>query len=200
VIRKYVFALSALALPLGAVAIGSSTASATVRPHSSVTFTGSVSCALTGAIKAVPAITGTPSTGTIAVSLTGSLTKCTGAITQGGLTISKGIVKSSVTLPAGTSCTTLVSSPPNPTGSITWKPTIVTTTKITPTKFKTSGGSVTSTSPITITYSSSQTGSFAGTGSVKAVVKQTLSTLLTECGTGGTGVSKLNLTTGSTVS
>lgn len=197
VIRKYVLALSLIALPLGTVVASGAAASASVRPHASVTFTGSISCALSGTIKAKPALTNTASTSTIAITLGGTLSKCTGKTTQGGLTIASGTVKSTATLPKGTTCTGLLTDTPNPAGTITWKATKK-GGKITATDFTLSAGSVTSTSPITLTFTSTQTGSFAGTGGTTAVIKQSIGTLLTECG--GKGVSSLTLTKGSKVS
>jgi len=196
VIRKYLLALCLIALPLGTVVATGTAANASVRPHSSVTFTGSISCALSGSIKAKPPLTNTASTSTIAISLNGKLSKCTGNTTQGGLTIASGAVKSTATLPKGTTCTGLLTDTPNPAGTIKWKAT--TKGSITATAFSLSDGSVTSTSPITLTYTSTQTGSFAGTGGTTAVIKQSIGTLLTECG--GKGVSSLTLTTGSKVS
>jgi hypothetical protein len=145
VIRKYVLALSLIALPLGTVVASGAAANASVRPHASVTFTGSISCALSGTIKAKPALTNTASTSTIAITLGGTLSKCTGKTTQGGLTIASGTVKSTATLPKGTTCTGLLTDTPNPAGTITWKATKK-GGEITATAFKLSKGTVSSTS------------------------------------------------------
>jgi hypothetical protein len=198
VLRKYVLALSIAALPVAAVAASTTAANASVRPHKAITFTGSVNCALAGAIKATPAITNTASKGTIAIKLSGKLTKCTGSIKQGGLTISKGTVSSTATLPAGTTCSSLLSSLPKPIGKISWTPTVTGGNTIKPTAFALSSPKLASESPITIDYTSTQTGSFTGKGAAKAVIKQGIATLLNDCG--GTGVSILTITTGSTVS
>jgi hypothetical protein len=202
VIRKCALALSALALsalvlPLGAVATGTSSASGSVKPHTIVTFTGSITCAAVGTIKLNPPLTSTASKGAIAQTLTGSLSKCTGKVTQHGLTIAKGTVSSLTMLPKGTACGSLMVSTPKPTGTVRWTATTRAGT-ITPTRFTTTSGSFVLGPPITITYKSTQTGSFAGSGSATLVIKQSAGILSTECGS--TGVGLLNITTGSKVS
>jgi hypothetical protein len=190
VIRKYVLALSLLALPLGFVAATGSAANAAVRPHSTVTFTGKISCSITGKITAKPGLElTTPQTVTLTLSATG--TKCTGSTSQGGATIVSGKAVGSVK--GSYSCESLLSSVPSPAGNITWK---TTGNKATPTAFKLSGGKFNSGPPIVITYNSTQTGSFAGSGKTSATIKQTQSQLVKSCESKA-GLKSLTISSGS---
>jgi hypothetical protein len=191
VIRKYVLALSILSLPLGLVAFGTTTANASVRPHTTVTMTGSISCKIVGKITATPGLKlTTPQTVKIVLSVTAS--GCTGNTSQGGATVKSGKVSGTIT--GSYSCESLLSSVPNPSGTIKW--TSSTTTKIAPTDFALSNGTIVSTAPPTITYSSTQTGSYAGSGSTTAVVKQSENALITACSS-STGLTKLTIKSGS---
>jgi len=190
VIRKYVLAFSILALPLGLVAFSTNAANASVRPHTTVTMTGSVSCKITGKITATPGLLLTTARSVkIALSVTAS--GCTGHTSQGGATVKS--CKVSGTISGSYSCESLLSSVPNPSGTIAW--TSSTTTKIAPTNFKLSGGKITSEKPPTIKYSSTQTGSYAGKGTSTAVVKQTENQIISACSSAN-GLTTLTVSSG----
>ncbi len=130
---------------------------AAVRPQTTVTMKGSISCSLTGSIKINPGLkTSTPQN--VTFTLTGNLSKCTGNTSQSGATITKG--HASATVQANNvDCFSLISGGvPDPSGKITWT---TTGNKAAPTKFVLSNGSV---SYPTVSYTSTQTGSFKGTG------------------------------------
>jgi hypothetical protein len=194
VIRKYVLALSLLALPIGTVVATGSAANAAVRPLTAVTFTGSVTCSITGSITATPPLLlSTPQTTTIA--LTATATKCKGAkgvLKQDGVSLKSGKIAGKV-VAQKEDCESLVSGVPNPVGTIKWKGKGGT---ITPTKFTLSDGSATfGSSSTTITFTSAQTGSFAGSGAASATVDQTESQLIKQCE--GSGVATLAIASGS---
>ena len=187
--RKIGIATGAVTLSVGAVALTATGASAAPKP---VTFKGSISCALAGTVTATPPVTNTAQT--VKFTIKGTVSGCKGKTSQGGAKITGGTISGSAKTTNET-CSAVVGSPPEFAGSVAWKTTGGTAT---PTAYKLSGGSATSTSPLTITYTSTQTGSFAGKGSLTAVVKPSISTLLGECGS--TGVKSLTLTKGSKVS
>lgn len=196
VIRKHVLALSLVALSLGSVALSTTAANASVRPHKSVTMTGTVSCKIAGKITAsqVAAPTkglelSTPENIKITLSVTASA--CTGNTSQGGATVKSGKVSGSIT--GSYSCESLLASVPNPIGTVKW--TSSTTSKITNTKFTLSRGKIAGSSPPTIKYKSTQTGSYAGSGSSTAVVKQTENQLLSACNSAN-GLKKLTIVSG----
>lgn len=191
-LRQLVVALSALTLPLGAVVLNSATAAATVRPHKTITFTGSVSCKITGGhITMTPPLALVTAKSTV-VKIAGKATGCTGSTSQGGATIVSGKISGSVT--ATTDCADLASGVPNPVGSITWT---TTGNLAKPTKFSLSKGKAAlGSKSISITFSSAQTGSFAGTGSAKATVDKTESQLITACES-ATGLKSLAIASGS---
>jgi len=190
VIRKYVLALALLALPIGTVVAAGATANASVRPHTAVTFTGSVKCKITGSITATPPLLlATPQTTTI--KLTASAKTCTGNTTQGGVTLTTGAISGKV-VAKNLDCESLLSGVPNPKGTIKWKGTGGT---ISPTNFTLSKGAASFGSSTTkITFTSTQTGSFKGTGSSSAIIKKTESQLISECE--GTGIAKLVISSG----
>jgi hypothetical protein len=188
--RKLLIAAGAVAMSAGAVAL--TTTGASAAPQKAVTFKGSISCALSGSVTAAPPVTNTAQT--IKFTIKGTVSGCKGKTSQGGVKITGGTISGSVKT-ASETCTSVVGSPPEFAGSIAWKATGGTAA---PTAYKLSAGDATSTSPLTITYTSTQTGSFAGKGSLTAVVKQSVDTLLSECGS--TGVKTLTLTKGSKVS
>jgi hypothetical protein len=190
VIRRYVLALSLLALPVVAVVASTASANASVRPHAGVKFTGSVSCSITGSIKASPPLLlTTPQTTTI--TLTASAKKCTGNTTQGGVTLKTGAISGKVTA-KNVDCESLLNGVPNPTGKISWKGTGGT---IQPTTFVLSNGSASfGASSTTITFTSTQKGSFKGSGAASATVNQTEDQLISECE--GSGIAKLVISSG----
>lgn len=192
-IRKYVLALSLLALPIATIVASDSTANASARPHAAVTFKGSVTCSITGSITASPPLLlSTPQKTTI--TLTATATKCKGAkgvLKQDGVTLKSGKASGKVVAPKE-DCESLVGGVPNPVGTITWAGTGGT---IAPTKFTLSDGSAKfGSSSTTITFTSTQKGSFAGSGASSATVKKTESQLISEC---KTGIAKLVISSGS---
>ena len=187
--------LGLLAGSLALIAPGVAAAAPGVAPHvRTVTFSGKMTCTLNGAITAKPALTskgGKPAV----LTLSGSITKCTGSTKKSGVTITGGTVKATSKV-ANNSCTGLISKLPALSGTVSYTSK---GGKATPTSVRYSAGSVTSTSPITVKYpgsgaTSKSTGSFAGTkGSATAVVKQSVAALLSECGS-SKGASALDLT------
>jgi hypothetical protein len=190
VIRRYVLVLSLLTLPIATVVASGATANASVRPHKAVTFTGKVTCSITGSITATPPLLlTTPQTTTI--KLTASAKKCTGSTTQGGVTLTSGAVSGKVTAD-NVDCESLLSGVPNPAGKITWKGTGGT---VAPTTFVLSNGSASfGASSTTITFTSTQKGSFKGSGKSSAKVDKTEDQLISECE--GSGIAKLVIASG----
>jgi hypothetical protein len=189
VIRKSILALSLLALPIATVVAAGTTANAAVRPHKAVTFTGKVSCSVTGSISASPPLTFTAHTTTI--SIAGKATKCTGSTKQGGVTLKSGAISGKV-VAKNTSCTSLESGVPSPKGTIKWTGTGGT---VAPTAFTLSDGAATfGSSTTTITFTSTQTGSFKGKGASSSTIDKTESQLISECE--GSGISKLVIASG----
>jgi hypothetical protein len=178
VIRKYLLATCLLALPLGTLVASGAAAGASTRTTAPVTFTGSVTCSISGAITAKPPLTlDTPQTTTI--SLKGTATKCRGKITQGGVKLVSGKISGQIDV-QNEDCFALTSGVPNPVGTITWRGK---GGRVTPTSFTLSNGAGTfGTKKTTIRFSSAQTGSFAGTGKAKATVKKNETQLINECG------------------
>ncbi|MGH9172547.1 MAG: hypothetical protein ACRD0Z_17040 [Acidimicrobiales bacterium] len=195
----------ALALPLGTVAFGSAAASAAnrqsaVSPHAAVKFTGSVTCALKGSlsIKQTADTTlgleySTPETAKI--KLTATATACTGDVTQGGVTLTKGAISASIT--GSYDWESFIGAPPDAAGKITWKGTGGT---ITATTFSLGSGTVSLGPPANITYpSTTQKGSFAGSGKASANVKQSASSLIKSCET-SPYLKTITIGSGSTIS
>jgi hypothetical protein len=157
-----------------------------------VTFTGSITCAVTGSLAATPPIT--LSSVSHVVALHATLKSCTGNTSEKGVTITSGTLSASAT--ATLSCTSITGGIGSPKGSIVWHANLPGATS-TKQGFSNAAGSVTN-GVITVTLPGSggtatATGSFAGsTSSVTVVVDQTESTLAGECL--GTGVSKLTFT------
>jgi hypothetical protein len=189
--RKIGLAAAALAVPLGFAVATSSLASATTPTHT--VFQGTLSSDITGAIKFVPALTLTASTGTVKVVTNATLSNLSGTTTYKGTTITGGKYHSVVVLPAGSSCLSLEGGLPNSTGRVTY--TSTGTLPAAPTTL--SWGSTTtniSSSPISATLSNPTVkGSFTKpSGSLSTAtlyIKQSESTLLTDCET--TGLAKL---------
>jgi hypothetical protein len=174
VIRKFTLAGALLAVSAGTLAAVSTSAGAAVRPHSTVTFTGSITCKLKGTFTANPPLTlSTPQTTKITLKTTDS--GCTGNTSQGGSTIKKGTSTGSVT--GSYDCESLLSSLPNPAGSTKWK---TKGKKAAATDFTLSDGAI-DVSTDSVSWDSTQTGSFAGSGSVAANIKQSVSTLTNDC-------------------
>jgi hypothetical protein len=176
-----------MAMPLGAIAATSlasaGPAGAAVRPHTTVTFKGKISCDLSGHL--FFGQVGHPTLGIewstklkVNIALSASLSKCKGTLTQGGSTIESGTVKA---VTSGTySCESLISGFPTPSGTVTW------TTKgnpAAPTKVTLSSPKASLGPPLSATFVTTATGSFAGTGAAKAVIGQTLSQIVNACKT-----------------
>ncbi len=173
-----------------------------------VVFTGKMACSLTGSIALDPAFTtdGTSSVKKATVTLTGRLKDCGGTkgFTRDHVTITGGRISAtgSVTNSSGSanSCVAIAlgGTLPKISGSATFT---AKGGKAEPTKFEFSEGSFASGPPITVTYPASgakatATGSFAGTkGGAAADVKQSISDLLTECGS-SSGLTALVLASG----
>jgi hypothetical protein len=190
VIRKLALALSLLALPLGMIVASGSAANAAIAHKTPVTFTGSVSCDITGSISASPPLLlDTPKTTTITLKATAAT--CTGDTTQSGVTLTKGAVSGKVKAKK-LDCEALLSGVPSPKGTIKWSGKGGT---IAPSDVTLSNGSAAfGASSTTITFTSTQTGSFAGSGSVSGTVNQTETQLIDECD--GAGIKKLTIASG----
>ena len=74
-----------------------------------LTGTGSITGALSGKIAFSPALTNTPSAGTVKYTFTATLGAVTGSTGQGTGTITGASIKATVTLPAGTTCNSYTS-------------------------------------------------------------------------------------------
>jgi hypothetical protein len=179
-LRKSIIALSVLAAPLMMLAVASS---AGASPASTHKFTGTITCSLTGKITANPGLTiATPTSTKISVKAT--LSGCTGSTTEDGITISGGTANATVT--TTTDCEALLEEGlPNVSGEVKWT---ATGGSASTTKFTLSDGTLTEGSPDSVSYSSTQTGgSFSGassTGTFNANVKQSTTTLESECEAG----------------
>lgn len=184
-----------LSAPAGATTLRAhATAHETTKP---VVFTGKVTCAMSGAITAKPGLTDGGGKSAV-LTLTAKLAKCTGSTKKSGVTITGAKVTATSKIP-NNQCTSLIEGLPKLSGTITYS---AKGGSAKATKFSFSNGTVAASSPITVDYPGSggtatATGSFAGSkGSATAVIKQSLDTLLGECGT-SSGASALTLTTGS---
>jgi len=185
VIRKTVLALSLLVIALGTVAVSSSVAGASV--HGTVTFTGSISCkvATSSEVTSRPGLeTTTPRKVKFTVSAT--LVGCKGKTSKGGAKIVSGALTGKAT--GSYDCEDLLSPPPLK-GKIVWT-TIGKAAAGTAITF--SSGAL---SFPNLTYTSTQTGSFAGTGSVSLTIKGSEDALLAVCGT-KKGLTKIKLSSG----
>ena len=213
--RKLLAAVAALALPAAvlssASAAGTAGAAGRAPMHGQqprkaikVTFTGKMVCDMSGSIALSPAFTTTGTGKSSTVTLTGKLTKCGGKkpFTQDKVTVTGGTISATGT-ETDNSCTSVAASGTLPAlkGVAKFK-TKGGTAK--PTNFKFSGGSFDGNStPITIAYpgkgdTGSATGSFAGKkGGSTANVKQSISELLTECGS-SSGLKAIVLSSGTT--
>lgn len=188
-LRKYVLAFSLLALPL-ATLVGSSVANASVHPQKSVTFTGTITCQAgsTSTITATPGLLLSKAQ-TVTVAVTGTLTKCSGHTSQGGAKIISGKVSGKVT--GSYDCLALLGKLPAPKGSIVWK---TKGKKASKTHFWLANGAYSATAN-TLTYTASQTGSFAGSASVVLDVKDTEAQLTKLCES-KTGLTTISLSGG----
>jgi hypothetical protein len=201
-VRRIVLAGAALALPAGVAAVVATTVPATAAqrsPAAAVKFTGSVTCSVKGKITANPPVT--LSTASSKVTLTATLSKCTGSTKEKKVTISGGTLAASTTVDA--SCTTLTNGV-NPKGTIKWK---ATTPGASPTTISFSSGSgAVNNGVITVSLPGSGTatakGSFAGTTSKATIVlDQTEDTLAGDCLVGGVSTLTFSGTNGkSTIS
>lgn len=183
-------ALLMLAVPLVAIAGGSSTAGASVASVKPVTFTGGIRCTLAGNGQ----ITSSPglllsTARTVTITISGSTAKCTGQTKLHGATIKSGFLKGSVK--GSFDCLSLTGTLPAPKGTITWKTTGKPAAK---TSFTLSAGSYDTTTNV-VTYHSFQKGSFPGHKTVIGTVKASETTLLTACESSG-GLTKISLKSG----
>jgi hypothetical protein len=187
-VRRIVLAGAALALPAGVAAVVATTVPATAAqrsPATAVKFTGSVACTVKGKVTASPPITF--STQTSKISLTATLSKCSGSTKEKGVTISGGTLTAATSITG--SCTSL-NNFSNPKGSIKWKATGVGAAKTT-VGFSNGGASInSSTGVITLNLpgsggTSTAAGSFAGsTSKATVVLDQTEDTLAGDCFSG----------------
>jgi type 1 fimbria pilin len=185
-IRKYALAISALALPLAAVAIGPATATAAVRPHSArphstVTFKGKITCTVSGYMHFTQVKH--PTLGlefttkeNVKLWLQIVLTHCKGATSQGGAKIESGSVSGAIT--GEYSCASLLNSVPSPNTKIKW------TTKgnaATDSLVALSGGKLETSPRLGVDYTATAKDSFAGSGTVKTAIYQTEGDLINSC-------------------
>lgn len=197
-VRKIAIAAASLALTAG---LGVGTTGGAGAAATTFSFTGSVSSTIVGSVKIVPALTLTPSATPLKLTLAATLSALTGKVHEsnhgGSTTLTGGSYKSVITLPVGTSCTSLLSGIPAGTGKVTWTSTTSGTgLPATKSTITFGGGALPNTAPITATLGGPGTttkGSFAKpTGSASnatLIIDQALGTLVTQCG--GAGVSKL---------
>jgi len=169
-----------------AVASSASAAPAKVHTHK---FTGSISCSLTGTITAKPGLL-LSTARTVKITVRTTLTGCTGNTTEDGATITGG--SGSATITGSYSCTSLTTSAPDPSGEVMWT---TTGNNASPTKFTTNTGTFTMGPPVMISYDTTQTESFTGTGSLSAKVHQHFSTLASRCSR-TEGLKTINLSSG----
>lgn len=188
--RKYVLALTLLALPL-ATLVGSSAANASPAHTSTVTFTGKIDCkiASTSTITSKPGLL-LLTKAKVTLTLSATTTKCTGHTSQGGAKILSGKASASVT--GQYDCLSLLGTLPTLKGAIVWKTSGKAATKTT---VSLSAGKVDSKTNV-VTYHAAQKGSFAGARTVAATIKQTEAQLEAACETKA-GLTKINLSSGS---
>jgi hypothetical protein len=196
-LRNMALAAAALALPAAAVVAGGGPSGAATTP---VTFAGTLTGDLSGSITITPGITLTASTGTIKFTthFTDSALVASKGLTQKGVTVTAAKGSSTVTAPAGTSCTTLETTG-LPSGVIT---TTYTATGGTAkaTKFKAGSTTVALGPPITATLGgtgTTTTGSFnnsdGAASTAKLILNQTETQLLDACEATG-GLTKIAFT------
>ncbi|MGO9559291.1 MAG: hypothetical protein ACLPQS_10750 [Acidimicrobiales bacterium] len=208
--RKLLIVVSSLALPamvLSSVSAAGATSRSPMRAApaheaAKVTLTGKMVCDLSGAIALSPAFTTTGTGKAATVTLSGKLTKCGGKkpFKQGKVTVTGGTITATGSL-KDNSCANVALGGTLPGLKGTAKYTTKGGTAV-PTSFSFSGGSFDSSgSPITVAYpgtgdTGSATGSFAGKkGGATADVKQTISQLLTACGS-SSGLKSIGLSSG----
>jgi hypothetical protein len=167
---------------LSALAVGPSVATAAVRPHSTVTFKGKISCTISGylhftQVKNKSLGLELETKESVRLWLQIDLTACKGTTSQGGSTIESGAVFGSIT--GDYSCFSLLSAVPSPKGIIKWK------TKgnaAANTALTLSDGTLqTKSKPLGVDYKATAKDSFAGSGTVKAAIYQTESDLINSC-------------------
>jgi len=190
VFRKYVLALTLLALPL-ATLVGTTAAGASQAHTATVTFTGKIDCkiASTSAITSKPGLQ-LLKKAKVTFTISATTTKCSGHTSQGGDKIISGKVSASVT--GSYDCLNLLGTLPTLKGSIVWKTSGAPATK---TSLTLSAGKVDSKTDV-VTYHAGQKGSFAGARTMAAKVKQTEAQLEKACETKA-GLTKINLASGS---
>jgi hypothetical protein len=178
-----------MAVPVMMLTVASSASAA--RPLSVHKFTGSISCSVSGKITSTPGLQ-LATAQTVKIRLAVTLTGCTGThLTQDHATITGGSASSSIT--GSYSCESLLEGLPNVTGEVKWTTTGTNTAAAT--KYTMSDGTLTAGSPDTVSYTSAQTGSFSGSGTFNANVKQSTSQLEAKCES-ATGLKTVNLSSG----
>ncbi|MDA8039184.1 MAG: hypothetical protein M0Z69_08490 [Actinomycetota bacterium] len=150
-----------------------------------VTFTGKISCAMTGSITASPPLK-LATAATVTLTMKGALARCSGAMTQHKVKILGAALNG--TSKGSLSCVSLTKALPALSGTVTYR---THGGKATVTKFKFSAGTLAATAmPVTATYpakgaKASSAGSFAGrTAALHGVVGQTITALTASCRTG----------------
>lgn len=150
-----------------------------------VTFTGKISCLMTGSITAAPPLQ-LATAATVTLTMKGALTRCTGATTDHKVKILSAAL--SGTSKGSLSCVSLTKALPGLSGTVTYR---THGGKAAATKFKFSAGTLAAkASPVTVSYPAKRakayaTGSFAGkTAALHGVVSQSLTALTKSCGTG----------------
>ena len=176
---------SSAAAGLVATAGGASAATVQSRTAKVVTFTGKISCAVSGTVTAQPPLSLSTKKATT-LTYRAVLTKCTGATKKGAVKIVKGSL--SGTSKASLDCEGLLTGLPALHGSVSY------TTKggeAKATGFSFAGGKLALTSPIALTYPKSgtgrSTGSFAGKAAslvAKLPASESESALATACHSG----------------
>jgi hypothetical protein len=160
------------------------------RPLATHKFTGSISCSVSGKITSSPGLL-LATAQTVKIRLAVTLTGCTGNVTEDHATITGGSASSSIT--GSFSCESLLEGLPNVTGEVKWTTTGTNTAAAT--KYTLSDGTLTAGSPDTVSYTSAQTGSFTGSGTFNANVKQSTSALEQKCES-PSGLKTVNLSSG----
>ena len=186
VVRRTALGITVPTLALGILATSASSAVASA----TVTFTGSISCAMKGSLTAKPPITFSNTTHSL--TWHASLSGCTGNTTEHGVTITGGTLSASSKATA--SCTSLGLGSPR--GTITWKANLPgaapTTQSFSNASVSTNGGIIVVTLPGS-GGTAKATGSFAGSSSkATAVIDQTENAVIAQCHQ--SGVSKLTFT------
>jgi hypothetical protein len=199
-LRQLAAAAVALSLPLGLAAAGPGGAGAATAP---VKFGGTISCALTGKVTLTPALTLSASTQPVTVKTAFSLSTCHASkgLVQGGVTLTKGSITGTATLPTGTTCTSLGSGTLPAGGKVAWK-TSSPGAAIAPSTATGFTSSVSLGPPITTSLTKGTvTGSFPvkGTAAMTLTLAQSESTLISDCTSTGVGAITLAAGSGATL-